>query len=206
MTEEMHEEIGPERARIGHWLFLAAIAFAIFIYTLLKPPGPQENATAVGNSLEQLQLEPLTGGGQTVGLKDLEGHVTVINFWGTWCPPCRREFPHVVALDRRFREHKAFQLFAVSCEAGGSIDLAELAEETTEFLRQQEVDLPTYADPEIVTRLAVEQILGETSFGYPTTLVLDQSGVIRGAWVGYEPGEERQVEALVEQLLADSEA
>lgn len=205
MTEETHE-IGPERGRIGHWLFLAAIAFAVFIYTLLKPAGCHEDSSAVGSSLEQLRLEPLTGGGHTVGLKNLQGRVTVINFWGTWCPPCRMEFPHVVALDRRFRKHKAFQLFAVSCEAHHDIELAELAEETATFLREQEFDLPTYADPETVTRIAVGQVLGETSFGYPTTLVLDQSGVIRGVWVGYEPGEERKVEALVEQLLADGEA
>lgn len=206
MAEDMRDEIGPERGRIGHWLLLAAIVLAVFFYTLLKPAGRRENSSAVGDKLEQLRLEPLTGGGQAVGLNDLAGRVTVINFWGTWCPPCVMEFPHVVRLNHRYRKHKAFQLFAVSCESRHDMQLAELADDTAAFLEGREVDLPTYADPQSVTRLAVEQVLGETSFSYPTTLVLDSSGVIRGVWVGYKSGVEREIDALVKKLLADSEA
>lgn len=205
MTNETQVELGPERARIGHWLLLAAIALGIFFYTLLKPPGRRENPTAIGEQLEQLRLEPLTGGGRAIGLGDLAGRVTVINFWGTWCPPCVMEFPHVVALDRRYRKRKTFQLFAVSCESQGDTQPAELAADTDEFLRAQNFELAAYADPDAVTRRAVEQVLGETNFGYPTTLVLDASGVIQGVWVGYEPGLEREVEALVKKLLAESE-
>jgi hypothetical protein len=50
--------------------------------------------------------------------------------------------------------------------------------------------------------MALRNVLESASFAYPTTLVLDQSGVIRGVWVGYAPGEEREVETLVEKLLA----
>lgn len=207
MHEEMSEEPQPTGGggRMFHWLLLAAVA-AVFIYAFLRPAGQNEHAGAIGATLGRLQLAPLTGGGESVELQSLQGRVTVINFWGTWCPPCRAEFPHVVALNNRFREREPFQLFAVSCGASRDTDLAELTEETTAFLRQQEFELPTYADPEAITRMAVQEILGGTSFSYPTTLVLDQTGVIRGVWVGYAPGEERDIEALVEELLAGQES
>lgn len=199
----MADELRPEGGRIGHWLLLAALAAGVFLYTLFKPAARNENPSAVGSSLHHLHLAPLTGGGQAVGLDDLQGRVTVINFWGTWCKPCVLEFPHVVALQRRFGQHEPFQLFAVSCGRSHDADPAELEEDTTAFLSRQDFELRTYFDPEAVTRLAVQEVLGGTSFGYPTTLVFDQKGMIRGAWVGYNPGDERKVEALVEQLLAD---
>lgn len=206
MHEEMSEEPQPSGGgnRTVHWLLLAAVA-AIFIYVFLRPAGRNEHAGAIGASLERVRLAPLTGGGEPVELQNLQDRVTVINFWGTWCPPCRAEFPHVAALNDRFREDERFQLFAVSCGSGHDSDLAELTEETTAFLRQQEFEVPTYADPEAITRIAVQEVLGGTSFSYPTTLVLDKSGVIRGVWVGYMPGEEVEVEALVEKLLAGQE-
>ena len=198
----MTDESRPQTGRIGHWLLLAALAAGVFIYTLLKPAARNENPSAIGSSLHHMHLEPLTGGGAPVGLVDLQGRVTVVNFWGTWCPPCLREFPHVVALQRRFRQHESFQLFAVSCGMGHDADPAELRDNTAAFLRQREVELPTYFDPDAVTRFAVHEVLGGTSFSYPTTLVFDQKGAIRGAWVGYNSGDEREVEALVEKLLA----
>lgn len=204
----MDEEMQPAGSgnRIGHWLLLAALAVAAFAYTLFRPVGRNEHAGAIGASLQRVQLASLTGAGEPVELRNLQGRVTVINFWGTWCPPCRAELPHVVALNNRFRDREPFQLFAVSCGAGRDSDLAELIEETTAFLHQQEFELPTYADPDAVTRMEVQEILGETSFSYPTTLVLDKTGVIRGVWVGYTPGEERDVESLVEKLLAGQES
>lgn len=202
MTDEIEMQSSGGGNRIGHWLLLAAVVAGVFLYTLLRPAGRNEHAGAIGAALERVQLAPLTGDGQPVDLQDLQGRVTVINFWGTWCPPCRAEFPHVVALGARFREHQPFQLFAVSCGSGRDAELADLAEETAAFLRQQEYDLPTYADPNAVTRMALRNVLESASFAYPTTLVLDQSGVIRGVWVGYAPGEEREVETLVEKLLA----
>jgi thiol-disulfide isomerase/thioredoxin len=207
MHEEMAEEPLPAGGgkRMFHWLLLAAVV-AVFMYALLRPAGRNEHAGAIGATLHRLQLAPLTGGGEPVELQNLQGRVTVINFWGTWCPPCREELPHVVALNDRFRKREPFQLFAVSCGSGYDSDLAELTEETTAFLRQQEFELPTYADPEAVTRMAVLEILGGTTFSYPTTLVLDKSGVIRGVWIGYMPGEERDIEALVEKLLAGQES
>ncbi|HEV7221714.1 MAG TPA: TlpA disulfide reductase family protein, partial [Pirellulales bacterium] len=131
-----------------------------------------------------------------------QGRVTVLNFWGTWCRHCQEEFPHVVALGEKFRRDRRFQLFAVSCSGGDDSDLAALHEETAAFLRQHDFELPTYFDPGETTRLAVQDLLRAPFFAYPTTLVLDEGGIVRGAWTGYRAGDERQVEALVTKLLS----
>ena len=70
---------------------------------------------AVGRKLPQLELKPLTGDGRPVSLEDLKGRVTLIDFWGTWCPPCAEELPHIAALATRFSGQLDFQVLAVSC-------------------------------------------------------------------------------------------
>ena len=57
------------------------------------------------------------------------------------------------------------------------------------------------ADPGGVTREAVGRAIGFK--GFPTTLVLDRQGIIRGHWLGYEPGLETEMTALVDQLLTE---
>ncbi len=153
---------------------------------------------AVGKRLPGLELKPLTGGGKPVMLGDLEGRVTLIDFWGTWCPPCRDEFPHIAALAAQFRNRPDFQVLAVSC-GGGEEDFTQIEDETKAFLESYKIGLPTYKDPGGYSRRAVDMVAGFQ--GYPTTLVLDRQGVIRGLWFGYRAGYEQQIEKLVAELL-----
>jgi cytochrome c biogenesis protein CcmG/thiol:disulfide interchange protein DsbE len=153
---------------------------------------------AVGRRLPHLDLKPLTGEGKPVSLGDLEGRVTLIDFWGTWCPPCREEFPHIAALAAHFRNRPDFQVLAVSC-GGGEEDFNVIADETRAFLESYKIDLPTYKDPGGYSRRGIDMVSGFQ--GYPTTLVLDRQGIIRGLWFGYRRGYEQQIEKLVAELL-----
>jgi thiol-disulfide isomerase/thioredoxin len=156
---------------------------------------------AVGKKLETLDFDPLTGSAQPISAADLEGKVVVINFWGTWCKPCRVEFPHIMALEERFGSRPDFKLLAVSCNAGApnEVTLEELRESTVDFLASRDSSLPTYADLDASVRFGIDRI---TPFGvFPTTIVLDGQHTIRGLWEGYREGAEREVEALVEELL-----
>ena len=205
----LRSDATPERSSpwtVFLWLGLIPLAIAILIslqYWLgLHPPGanPESDQPGVGRKLPQLRLEPLTGGGRPVGLADVAGHVVLIDFWGTWCPPCRAEFPHLAALGAKFRDHADFMLLAVSCGNGPkSENIETLRRDTEDFLADEKLYLPTYADPGGYSRLGVDMVA--TFEGYPTTLVLDRQGVIRGFWVGYEPGTERQIERLIGELL-----
>ena len=73
--------------------------------------------------------------------------------------------------------------------------------DTRVFLRQANIDMPTYADPGGATRRAAADAVGLEHL--PTTLVLDRQGAIRGAWSGARSGDERQIRQLIGQLLAE---
>lgn len=165
-------------------------------------PSRAEEHPAVGQRFPALELEPLSGASQRVSLADLEGKVVVLNFWGTWCPPCRQEMPELADLYRRMAGHERFRLLAVSCLPGPSEAKAfeELEAETAAFLRSKGLALPAYADPSGITRAAFRQLGGRMVF--PTTVLLDGQGVVRAVWVGYAPGVVEQIQRQVVGLLA----
>jgi len=180
---------------------LGLFALVVWRYSLMNPnlEGAGEGHPAVGKTLSTIALEPLTGSAGPVRAEDLQGKVVLLNFWGTWCPPCRQEFPHLTALAERYGNRPEFRFLSVSCGAGPSEDAAELRSETEAFLEKQGADLATYHDPGAVTRKSVDAAAGFQ--GYPTTVLLDGSGVIRGMWVGYYPGVEKEIDRAVAKLL-----
>lgn len=180
---------------------VAVVASILIWFLPLVQPGASLRSIqpAVGAKLPRLELVPLTAAGPPVTLADLAGKVVLIEFWGTWCPPCQQEIPHIAALGQKYRDRNDFRLLAVSCGASLDEDFDKLQVATETFLAAKGLDLPTYADPGDVTRMAVDEV--GRFWCYPTTLVLDRQGVIRGVWTGYEPGTEKEIVKLVQALL-----
>ncbi|MHB1036736.1 MAG: TlpA family protein disulfide reductase [Pirellulales bacterium] len=189
-------------------ILLVAVAVALALGFLLRPrrggepAGPE--SPLVANALTRVDLQPLTGEAKPVTLADLAGKVTLINFWGTWCPPCRMEFPRLVPIYDEFRARSDFRFLSVS--SGTELtepeaDVNALRQDTLAFLFQVRLDVPTYTDADGRTRQAINAAGGFE--GYPTTLVLDRKSIIRGAWAGYEPGLEQEMRDLVVKLLEE---
>jgi thiol-disulfide isomerase/thioredoxin len=177
-------------------------AYWVLVGWLMRPPNlpKPEVHSGVGSPLPVLELRPLTGSPLPISLADLQNHVTLLNFWGTWCPPCRNELPHIAALRQRFAGQEAFRLLAVSCPPGGQADdVQSLQEDTALLLKRLGLDLPTYYDPGDATQNALGRIVNME--GYPTTLLLDHHGIIRAVWVGYRPGVETEMERYISRLL-----
>jgi len=102
---------------------------------------------------------PLLSGGQ-VSLSGLRGKVVFLNFWATWCPPCRSEMPSLERLYRRYKD-KGLAFLAV--------DLGEDRDGVAAFVRQNAFSFPVAIDP------------GEAARDYgirsiPTTFILDREG------------------------------
>lgn len=134
----------------------------------------------------------------------LMGRVTLINFWGTWCPPCRRELPSLVRLTERLSAEPRFQLVAISCGSGGPDDPDALATATRRFLEGQKLVLDAWGDPDGFTRMAFAEGLGLQAF--PTTYLVGPDGTIRRVWTGYQPGDEAQIATAVIGLLKERPA
>jgi thiol-disulfide isomerase/thioredoxin len=193
------------RASAKPWIVLALLAALLVVILLTRPTASLREDTAlshpaVGKPLPALSLVPLTGNATPVSTDDLTGKVVLMNFWGTWCPPCQQEFPHLANMAGRFSDQAEFQMLSISCSAdGGYENVDELRQNTVQFLDAMRSTLPTYCDPDSSARRAVHDAIGFP--GYPLTLVADRQGIVRGVWNGYAPGVERSIESLVATLL-----
>lgn len=128
-------------------------------------------------------LPRLEGG--DASLSDYEGSVVLLNFWATWCPPCREELPSMVRLQERLGEEN-FTILAVS--------LREERELVSSFLEENGFDLPVLLD----TTGAVGTQYGVR--GIPTSYVVDSDGRVLGMLVGAREWDDPEVVELMQHL------
>jgi peroxiredoxin len=105
----------------------------------------------------------------TVTLSQYRGQVVVLNFWGTFCPPCIEETPSMVQMQARMKDKGVVVL-------GVSIDVDDAAYH--KFLKDFKVNMVTVRDGE----QRVSALYG--TFGWPETYVIDRTGVIRRKFIG----------------------
>jgi thiol-disulfide isomerase/thioredoxin len=205
-SESERSFLPPERARWPLWpwfLLLAGLVLAVAIRSSIVTPAPEargERDPAVGKKLTRFRLEPLTGESRPVTEANLDGKVTLVNFWGPWCPACVVEFPHLVELEQHFRARPGFQFFSVSSNPDPR-DEQGLREGTEQFLKQHQADFPTYHDPQAETIIELTKAAQLGDFAFPATLLLGPDGAIRGLWIGYVPGDELAVRQAIEKEL-----
>ena len=129
-------------------------------------------------------FEAATETGDPVTLAGLRGQVVLLNFWATWCGPCRVEMPE---FERAYTEHSdnGFTVLAVNVE--------ENAEAVGGFREEYALSFPLVLDE----NGAINRLYGVTS--YPSTFIIDRDGVIRARYFG--PLTETQIAALVDEAL-----
>ncbi len=184
---------------IGLFLLLAVvISLVLIVKSLTPPPSDPGDSPAVGKVFEGLQFEPLTEGAEAISLADLQGQVTLINFWGPWCGPCRIEFPELMELRDGFKDPR-FRFVSVSYSAAPGDP--QLRTQTAAFLAGQKFVLPVHQDPQLAVSQTLQKLTQEPGFSFPTTVLLDQQGVIRSVWIGYRPGIAKEMREHVAALL-----
>jgi thiol-disulfide isomerase/thioredoxin len=129
--------------------------------------------------------------GKTVTLKDYAGRITIVHIWGTWCPPCRADIPHLADLHKKY---KRLEIVGVNCTNTGE---GEAAQTVRDFVKNNKVPYPCL----IGTKELLKQV--PNLQGFPTTLFLDCSGKVRLMLLGAQSLE--TLEAVVKTLLAESE-
>ena len=118
--------------------------------------------------------------GRSLALDSLEGQVVVLNFWASWCPPCRRELPHLDALQTSLAGRGA-RVVAISID--------EEAGNVQRFARAQRLSLPLYHDgpDRLARRLDLPHV--------PYTIVLDRRGDVAFTTSG---ADNRALDAITE--------
>ncbi|MGB0654564.1 MAG: TlpA family protein disulfide reductase [Pirellulales bacterium] len=156
----------------------------------------QETRRYVGKSVPKISLVSLDTGDETITLSE---KITLLNFWGTWCPPCRQELPGLARLASRLADDPRFQLIAVSCGGGKRDDLDQLRSETEAFLASTRIVLSPWADPTGATRLRFTEAFGFRA--YPTSYLIGPDQKILAIWTGYSPSVETQIAQSVARSL-----
>lgn len=125
--------------------------------------------------------------GRQVTLSDYRGKVVLLNFWATWCAPCRREIPSLERL-YRMRKDEGFEIVAVNAERTSASKVAS-------FVEKYGMSFPILLNPQgdVGTTYRVRAI--------PTSFLLDKNGVIRWVIVGGREWESSYVLSRIDQLL-----
>jgi len=154
MRAQRHQKTTHQRTNQA--LLLGAVVFVALGVVLLALTRPRvEEGFAPDFSAKTL------GGGQ-VSLSDYKGQVVMLNFWATWCPPCRAEMPHMQEAYERYNA-QGFSVLA--------INNAETEAEVATFAEQYGLDFPVVLDGGTLQRVF-------NISGYPTSIFLRRDGSI----------------------------
>ncbi|MBB6282366.1 TlpA disulfide reductase family protein [Geobacillus subterraneus] len=152
-------------------LFLAVTGYGLWDAMAAEKPNETsetEISPEIGHTAPDLTLPTL--GGEPVKLSDLRGKAVVLNFWTSWCPPCKKEMPE---LEKFYKQHdREVALLAVHLTTQDTLDNAE------RFVKSEKLTLPVAFD---VRGEALHQYRVQT---IPTTYIIDPNGVIRQKIVG----------------------
>jgi cytochrome c biogenesis protein CcmG/thiol:disulfide interchange protein DsbE len=167
---------------------LAAATLAAFTAGCVtpRPAAVRPSSPAVGRPAE---LSGPDLAGRAVNIGEDVGKVRVVDFWATWCEPCREQLPF---LDRLSRElgPRGLSVYGVATD--------EQRGEVEAFLARTPVSFTVLLDPagETLARpLAIDRL--------PTTLLVDRKGIVRDVHLGYESSDAAWLEARVRELLAE---
>jgi cytochrome c biogenesis protein CcmG/thiol:disulfide interchange protein DsbE len=160
------------------WISFSRVPIELAAARSERPPSPQAGFAAPDFTLE-------TMGGGPIRLSDLRGQAVLINFWATWCPPCRAEMPAIQRVYERYHD-RGFTVLAV--------DLQESDAQVAAFIQELGLTFPILMDRDgsVFARYRV--------MGLPSTFFVDREGIIQEVTVG-GPMTEAFIESQVTGLL-----
>jgi peroxiredoxin len=126
--------------------------------------------------------------GENIRLSEYRGQVVLINFWASWCGPCRQEMPHLESIYRKY-EPLGFTVFGVNVEQD--------RHKADKVLRDIPVSFPILFDNEN----QVSELYGVDAM--PATILVDRDGTIRHMHRGYKPGYEQEYEKQIKALVRE---
>jgi peroxiredoxin len=160
-----------------------AVVVAVFVW-LRPPPDPPLHVGAAAPGFELPELQ-----GRHLGLADLRGRVVFVNFWATWCPPCRDEAP---ALERFYRAMQSEGLEVVAI----SIDEEKDRGAVEAFQREFGLSFPILMD------LDKRVYASYRATGVPETFLVDAEGRLVERFIGPRDWDEPRYARQIRRLLA----
>ncbi len=163
-ADEIRPKVGAGTTK---WRWLAACLLIALLALLAwglraQAGGPLEAGPAPDFSLT-------TFGGETLTLSDLRGQVVIINFWASWCPPCRDEAPYLEATWRKYRDQGVIFI---------GVDYVDAEPNALAYIEEFDITYPN--GPDIGQKIAEAYRIK----GVPETFYVDKTGQLRGVQIG----------------------
>ncbi len=174
-----HGMVGPRGS-------MAAAMLGMFALFLAMPLRAADLKDLTPKAAPELKLNTLEG--RAMDLQQLRGKVVLVNFWASWCPPCRKEMPSMNRLNQVLKD-QAFAILGVN--AGENVAIVR------DFLKQTPVNFPILMD-EKGSSLKPWQ-----AFVFPTSYVVDKQGRVRMGLLGSVEWDAPEVVARLKSLLAE---
>lgn len=141
-------------------------------------------AVEVGDVAPQVKL-PSLAVGNDLRLESMRGRIVYVDFWASWCAPCRLSLPELDKLRNRYQDD--FEVFAINVD--------EDPADAREFLRRFPVSYPVVSDKTAIypPKFGVK--------GMPTSYIFDRDGKLRYVHEGYRKGDAEKIEAVILELI-----
>lgn len=151
------------------------------------------SSSASGGSLQISQHAPDFAlsdlSGETIALKNYEGRLVLVDFWATWCIPCRKSIPELADIDKKYRS-QGVTVLGLAVDDPDSFDNQHIKK----FIDRYQVAYPVLrADPQVI-----EQYLGKGRPEIPTLFIIDGKGRVAEKIVGVTGG---KVESKIEKII-----
>lgn len=160
-------------------------------FGLVSPGGKKEFSYAANDRtpLNNLSGPDLADEGKTLSLSDYAGKVVVINFWGSWCAPCRAEVPDLIAASNQLQSQGVQFL---------GINVRDSRSDGRDFEIGKGVLYPSIFDP---SQRTIASIRGYPISGIPSTIVVDRKGGVAQVWL--RPVSETELVAAVSAIATE---
>jgi peroxiredoxin len=126
--------------------------------------------------------------GKPVELTQFKGQVVMLNFWASWCGPCRQEMPLLDSIYKKYGK-LGFTMIGVNVEPDSKA--------ANDWLKQTPVTFPILYD----TDSKVSKLYGVS--GMPSTVIVDRKGTVRMIHHGYKPGDEEEYLSSIRSLMRE---
>jgi thiol-disulfide isomerase/thioredoxin len=126
--------------------------------------------------------------GKNIKLSELRGQVVMLNFWASWCGPCRKEMPHLEKIHKKYKR-LGFTLLGVNVE--------ENSNDAKNYLKDVKVTFPVLFD----NRQKTSKLYNVSAM--PTTILIDRNGNKRFIHKGYKAGYENDYKRQIKKLLRE---
>jgi len=165
--------------------FVGAIGGNFLVKSIKQPPEPsQETQSLIGSPLPEFSLVALDGVRENI--KQWQGKVQIINFWATWCPPCKREIPVLIELQTEYAA-RGLQVIGIALDK---------REPVSEFADEAGINYPILLGSSAVE---ISEQLGNDMGILPYTVIVDQVGNI--SYVKYGEADRITLEEKIKLLL-----